>query len=174
MVSDGSGDATHVFVGLGSNCSTRRDYLREGRHELTHLDALQVRDESTVIETEPWGVETDRPFLNQVVRLDPSNTMDPDKLLNRLMEIENRMGRDRSRAPDRRIDLDLLYWDDRVRSSAPVLPHPGTDKRLFVVRSMVELAPDFRHPKTGETQVELRSRLLRDSNGETNVENNSL
>ncbi len=143
-----------LFVGLGSNRGDRHRHLSRARR------ALQARAgvlrASSVRETEPVGVDTDRPFLNQVVCLRGLPMGVPRAALEWLMDLEGRLGRDRTDgSPDRVIDLDLLYWGRAVHPSDPVLPHPRLHRRRFVLEPLVELNPDFVHPLLGQSQREL-------------------
>ncbi|MFB6356348.1 MAG: 2-amino-4-hydroxy-6-hydroxymethyldihydropteridine diphosphokinase [bacterium] len=145
----------YLFVGLGSNLGNRRSYLTRASERFSEV--LNLIESSTIHETTPQGIETDRDFLNQVVHLeaDPSGNSETD-ILEILMDLEGEIGRDRTgSSPDRVIDLDFLYWGDRVHETNPQLPHPRIEDRLFVLRPMVEIAPDFVHPLKGETQREL-------------------
>jgi len=60
----------------------------------------------------------------------------------------------------RTLDLDLLDYD-RLRCSTPdlVLPHPRLHERRFVLMSLHEIAPQWRHPSLGLTAAELLARL---------------
>jgi len=84
----------------------------------------------------------------------------PTELLARLHAIEAKMGRRRTflDAP-RVIDLDLLDYGGIV-TKAPTLtlPHPRLARRGFVLHPLDEVAPEWRHPETGETARELLSR----------------
>lgn len=141
-----------VFVGLGSNLGNRREQLRHARSLIE--EKHDIIAQSPVVETRPEGVDTEALFMNQVIRL-RINGIGPESFLEDLLTMEARMGRDRSNDPDRRIDLDLLYWGDVVRQRDPILPHPRCHSRAFVLRSMVEIAPTFVHPRFNKTQEEL-------------------
>jgi 2-amino-4-hydroxy-6-hydroxymethyldihydropteridine diphosphokinase len=150
-------ETDQLYVGLGSNLGNRRENLALARSRIEdgHADLL---DGSSVLETEPVGVDTERMFLNQVIRLHVTRKT-PVEMLETLLSIESDIGRDRARAPDRVIDLDMLYWDDLVREEDPVLPHPEIHHRRFVLEGMVELSPEFRHPRLGKTQEALLAQL---------------
>ena len=74
-------------------------------------------------------------------------------VLDRLLDIERQDGRVRP-APGapRTLDLDLiLYGGQRVAEPGLVVPHPRFRERLFVLEPLVELAPDWIDPVSGET-----------------------
>lgn len=85
-------------------------------------------------------------YCNGVIRLE--GEIEPATLLVRLQEIENRFGRVRSvpNAP-RTLDLDIIDLNGTVRAVPdPVLPHPRTHLRAFVLRPVLDVAPGWRHP----------------------------
>ena len=146
-----------VFIGLGSNLGRREDHLKHAR---AHLSArIRITAESTVIETEPWGY-TDQPdFLNQTVR--GETEADPMGLLRFLKSAERNIGREPTfRYGPRLIDLDLLYYDDLVLARPGLeIPHPRLHERDFVLRPLVEIAPDWVHPVFEKTNRQLLDSL---------------
>jgi 2-amino-4-hydroxy-6-hydroxymethyldihydropteridine diphosphokinase len=115
-----------------------------------------------VRETDPVGV-TDQPkFLNAVAELETD--LPARELLEGLLEIECRLGRDRSseqRWGPRTIDLDLLlYGQGTIDEPGLSVPHPRLAERRFVLEPLCELAPDLILPNGGAvrdllaTQVE--------------------
>lgn len=151
-------DREKIFVGLGSNIEPREEFLNRARNVIDRRAGIQ--DQSTVIETDPVGVETSLKFLNQVLQLQDLENETPDSFFQFLMDAEKDIGRDRSRAPDREIDLDLLYWGDKIKENNLILPHPRAHCREFVLRSMVEVAPHFRHPSYEKTQQALLNEVI--------------
>lgn len=106
------------------------------------------------------------PYLNGVVLLDCP--LPPARLLAELLAIERTLGRDRSRETrrwqPRPIDLDLLALGDRViRGPDLVLPHPRLHERRFVLVPLVAIWPDWRHPVSGRTALELLKALEGDA-----------
>ncbi len=57
------------------------------------------------------------------------------------------------------MDLDLLAYGERIRRAddrSPLeLPHPRLQDRAFVLRPLLDVAPDWRHPVLGRTAREL-------------------
>ncbi|MBM3525214.1 MAG: 2-amino-4-hydroxy-6-hydroxymethyldihydropteridine diphosphokinase, partial [Alphaproteobacteria bacterium] len=105
---------------------------------------------------------SDPSFVNGVVRLGTS--LPPHALLLKLHEVELALGRVRGRrnAP-RAIDLDLIDHDGAViAEEGLVLPHPRLATRAFVLLPLADVAPDWRHPVTGQAVSALIERLGRD------------
>ena len=136
-----------VYVGLGANLGDRLASLRAAMQELADTEGVELRARSSVWETRPLGDASTVNFLNAVVELRTS--LHPRELLARLLEIEQRHGRvRRERWGDRTLDLDLLCAhgaEGEITLAEPglELPHPGLGARDFVLRPLLELAPDL-------------------------------
>jgi 2-amino-4-hydroxy-6-hydroxymethyldihydropteridine diphosphokinase len=117
-----------------------------------------VRATSSVYETDPVGYAEQPRFWNMVALV--ATKLSPEELLQHLLEIERRMGRARSfRNAPRIIDLDILLFDDVVLDVPGLsLPHPRMTERGFVLRPLVELAPDLTDPVSGTPYREILQR----------------
>jgi len=151
-----------VFVALGSNLGDRDANLEFGLRSLDALRAVEVAAVSPVYETRPVG-PPQAAYLNAVARL--RTTLAPGDLLEEMLEIESRAGRERSRADSprggpRELDLDLLLYGDRLIEEAGLqVPHPRLHERAFVLVPLCALAPDLHHPRLGESMRRLAARL---------------
>jgi 2-amino-4-hydroxy-6-hydroxymethyldihydropteridine diphosphokinase len=129
---------TRVYLGLGSNLGPRARNLSAARRRLRQK-GVRILRQSSVIETEPWGV-TDQPrFLNQVIEGEWLGS--PRALLNASKEVEREGGRTRTRRwGPRTIDVDiLLFGDQNVEQRDLTIPHPRIGERPFVQASLSEL-----------------------------------
>lgn len=161
-----------IFVGLGGNLSSQRF----GSPKQTLQAALgRLTDAGVqVVRLSPWYRSapvpaSDQPwFINAVGQVEFAGSA--EDLLDVLHEIEKDFGRVRiERWEARIIDLDLLGfhaqidgWRDRYPGDSTtmlVLPHPRLHERLFVLRPLADIAPDWRHPVLGMTPAEMLERL---------------
>ena len=139
---------------MGSNLGDRAAHLELALGELRG-GGVEVKRVSSVWETEPVGVRNQPWFLNVVA--EGETELFPVQLLDRLQEIEIRMGRRRLREQGpRTVDIDiLLYGNFCIRNRRLTVPHPRLGERKFVLEPLVELAPDLRHPISRLTMREL-------------------
>jgi 2-amino-4-hydroxy-6-hydroxymethyldihydropteridine diphosphokinase len=152
-----------VYVALGSNLGDRDRQLAAAIAALSATDGIEVVAVSPVYETDPVGPPPQDAYLNAAVRLRTALT--PGALLRRLLEIEAMQGRSRGSTRDapRTLDLDLLFYGDRILLEPDLeLPHPRLADRPFVLEPLCDLAPDFIHPVLG-VSVENLARRVRDS-----------
>ena len=147
-------DSESIFLSLGSNLGDRQAVLALAREQIAKRVGV-VSSESSVYETEPWGVADQPAFLNQVIRAE--TTLAPEEVLRIILDIEHELGRVRyERWGARVIDIDLLYYNALVLDSARLtLPHPRLQDRLFNLIPLAEIAPDFVHPSLKKTSLEL-------------------
>ena len=143
----------NAFVGIGSKLGDREDHLRRAVELLAAEDAISVLASSQVRETEPVGPVAQGPFLNGAVQVETE--LAPRELLERLLAIEERLGRvRRERFGPRTIDLDLLVYEDAVVDEPGLtLPHPLLHERRFALEPLAELAPDLEIPGRGSVSA---------------------
>ncbi len=142
-----------VYIALGSNLGDRRENLRQAEAALS--DCLDVRARSAIMETAPQYFEAQPDFLNSVMM--GQTALAAVELLRRLQSLERRLGRVPSpRFGPRAIDIDILYYGDEIIDRPELqVPHPRLHERLFVLRPLSEIAPDFRHPQIEKTTREM-------------------
>lgn len=149
-------------IALGSNLGDRFAQLKTAVEQITRLPMIRPPVLiSSVYETEAMGCAPDAPaFLNAVMEIGCER--DPADLLHRLRRIEEAAGRrgKHERNAPRTLDLDLLYMDDHVISTAALeLPHPRMHERRFVLQPLAEIRPDLVLPGGTETIASLLRRL---------------
>lgn len=135
-----------VYVSIGSN-------IEREKHVKGAIAALEKTygklQCSRTYETQAVGFDGD-PFYNLVVGFDTEQS--PQQVSAALNSIEDAHGRDRSggKFSSRTLDLDLLLYDDRVLNEAGLqLPRREITEYAFVLKPLVEIAGDMKHPLTG-------------------------
>jgi 2-amino-4-hydroxy-6-hydroxymethyldihydropteridine diphosphokinase len=149
-------------VALGSNLGDRLENLRAARREIIELD--QIRPpvlSSGIYETEPVDCEPGASkFLNTVIEFDFEG--DPAQLLEKLVRIEESLGRKRDHPKNvsRKIDIDLLYCgDQQIDNERLQLPHLRMHLRKFVLRPLADIHPELVLPGQTRTVRELLAEL---------------
>lgn len=130
-----------AVVALGSSLGPSAALLRLAVAALAATPGVYRVSPSRVFRTPPDGGVASRPFLNAAVLL--STDLEPLALLDRCRAIERRLGRRVTRRwADRRIDLDILIFDDLVLESTDLtLPHPRMAGRPFQLLPLLDCWP---------------------------------
>lgn len=152
-----------AYINIGSNQGDRSAAI--SRAVALIADAFPDSDlrTSEVVESAPWGFESDHPFLNIGAAF--FTDISPDRLLTILQEIERQISDEPHRAPDgtycdRPIDIDLIAFGSYVSDKPDlILPHPRMHLREFVLIPMIQLAPEWRHPISGLTPGQMLQSL---------------
>ena len=150
-----------IFVALGSNLGDRLATLRRSVREMEAME-ITVAVRSAVYRTSPVDLDTPHAFFNAVVEVKTELT--PHALLDRLLAVEQRLGR-RRQTPrgDRTCDLDLLVYRELCLDEPDLrLPHPRMTHRLFVLLPLLDVAPDLRDPRSGRSYAEFARQLAGD------------
>jgi 2-amino-4-hydroxy-6-hydroxymethyldihydropteridine diphosphokinase len=136
-----------AYLLTGSNEGDRAGYLQSAATQLRQV-AGKLLQCSDIYESASWGFEHPSPFLNQAIKLE--TILDPNELLEILLQIEARCGRTRTNDEGyeaRTLDIDILFYDDLVIETQDLdIPHPRLHQRRFTLKPMVEIAPDYVHP----------------------------
>ncbi len=141
-----------AYLGLGSNMGERQDNLDRALDLLSQK--LRVEKVSPVYDTEPIGNINQPRFLNMVCQV--YTKFEPTGLLILAKGIEHKLGRRGASNAPRPIDIDILFYGDRVIETPElIIPHPKLTGRAFVLIPLADIAPDLVHPVSGKTISEL-------------------
>lgn len=128
---------------LGANLGDRRAALRAAVAGLGRTPGVRVKAVSRLYETAPVG-PSDRPYLNQAVRVETERT--PMGLLLEAKVLEAAAGRRPGmRWGARVLDVDLIaYGQTRARTPWLTVPHPRAAQRAFALAPLADVAPRWR------------------------------
>lgn len=161
-----------ILIALGANLSFGSSSLPV--HTCDHaIDALKAVEGLEFAAVSHWY--RTKPMPPDVTQPDYCNgaalffgAPDPAKLLDELHRIEAAFGRVRS-VPNaaRTLDLDLIDVNGVIRNDPPPqLPHPRAHLRAFVLRPVLDVAPDWVHPVSGRPVAALLDGLTSDAGEE--------
>ncbi len=146
----------NVYLGIGSNMGDRAANIDRAMTLLKEHKDIKVIAESSLIETDPVGGPAQPKFLNGAIQIDTD--LMPLDLLSQLKIIERRLGRVKGEPNSPRpIDLDILFYDDVVIVDGKnlTIPHPKIAERFFVLKPLLEIAPELVHPRLNKSIKEL-------------------
>ena len=143
-------------MGLGSNLGDKEENIRKAIALIGERVGEVVR-QSSLIETEPWGYESENKFLNGVIFVETN--LSPRQLLKATQKIERDLGKKKVHATkrsqdsslstlhsslykDRPIDIDILLYDDLTVDEPDLkIPHPLMHERDFVMIPLTQIKP---------------------------------
>ncbi len=151
-----------IYVALGANVPSLAGppvlTLRRAI-ELMSAHGIEVLEKSGLYETLAWPNPLDPSFVNAVIAV--RTKLGPSELLRALLLIEKAFGRVRkTKWEPRCLDLDLIDYGGLVSDEAHLmLPHPRAYERNFVLKPLSDIAPQWRHPDTGELVGDLLKKI---------------
>lgn len=149
-------------IALGSNVGDRFANIERAVALLSASKDCKLVDTSFLYETEPKYYIDQPKFINGACRI--ATKLDPHSLLQLCQSIEKEIGRDKNGVPikgPRAIDLDILLYDRIELNTADlIVPHAGILEREFVLKPLMDILPDYRHPSTSRTISQLHSILI--------------
>lgn len=135
-----------TYLSLGSNQGNKLENLQNAVDAIAdQIGAIQRI--SSLYKTASWGYDGED-FFNCCIKV--STYLQPDVLMQKLINIEESLGRVRTNSEnyiDRTIDLDILLFDDEIIfSKTTTIPHPRMLERKFVMVPLSEIARNTIHP----------------------------
>lgn len=137
---------TRVYLILGSNISPKLKNLKNAIGLLSEEKYLSVISVSSLYRTSPVGLTEQSYFYNCAVEIDTD--INPVDFFSITSNVENYMHRKRTvKWGPRNIDIDIILFGDMIISTrALTIPHAEMLNRKFVVKPMLEINPDLKHP----------------------------
>jgi 2-amino-4-hydroxy-6-hydroxymethyldihydropteridine diphosphokinase len=138
------------YLNIGSNLGDREGNLWAADLRLS-LDLGLVTARSAIVESEPWGFESDNGFLNRGIAVE--SRFSPIEALNIIHDIEYELNHGHGHRDadgnyvDRLVDIDIMAIDELVIDLPSLqVPHRHMPRRDFFLKPMAELAPEWVHP----------------------------
>ncbi len=139
---------------LGGNLGNRELVLAQAMEKIEEYIG-EITAHSSIYESEPWGFEDKNQFLNQAIKV--NTQLNPQQLLDKLLEIEQSLGRVRTgKLSARTIDLDILFYgNQKITTETLTIPHPRISERLFTLLPLAETMGNSQLPVLKNTAQEL-------------------
>lgn len=150
-----------AYLCLGSNIGDKIGYVQQAVKLLTATGMVTVVRTSALYETEPWGNKDLDWFVNGVIEV--KTKLSPRELLELCKNTELQMGRKPSSSAEyeaRIIDIDILFYGDLIVDEPDLkIPHEHLHERAFAIVPLLELIPDYEHPKYNKSLLQLHEEL---------------
>ena len=150
-----------AFIALGGNLGNVKQTFQTAYDALKRTcDIISV---SKLYHTPALTTPNSAPqpdYWNAAVHI--QTELSPSALLAKLHRIEDQHGRKRiEHWGSRTLDLDLIAYEQVISTQTTLkLPHPETQSRLFVLQPLLDIAPSWVHPATGETLSTMITNLM--------------
>ena len=141
-----------AYIGVGANLGFAQDAVMNALVDLSGLPESEFIAASSLYRSASIGADGPD-YINAAAEI--ATRLVPHELLAALQAIELRHGRVRTtRNAPRTLDLDLLLYGDAIIATPDlVVPHPRLAERAFVLRPLLDLAPDLRIPGKGPARA---------------------
>ena len=156
-----------AYIGVGANLGDRAANIRAAIERLDAARDVEVLKVSKLIDNPAAGGPASSPaFLNGAIEV--STSLSARELLDRLLEVEKALGRERRlKWGPRTIDLDLLLFADQIIAELGLtVPHALLHERPFVLEPLAEIAPDVMHPALRRSIGELWREMSKSKSSE--------
>lgn len=142
---------TICYLGLGSNLRSPERQLRLAIQHIQALPKTVLLKQSSFYFNSAVGRRGQPPFYNCVLQISTQNS--PLTLLRLCLAIEKKQQRVRKvRWGARTLDIDiLLYGEQTIVSRDLIIPHPRMMEREFVIKPLLQIAPNLRLPVNNKT-----------------------
>ena len=155
-----------VLLAIGSNLpSTYGDRFDNINLAISYLHSYEIilLKNSSYYESLSYPDKTKHKFINVVIEV--STHLNPVDLASVLIFVEEKLERKRKEKNDpRTCDIDIIDFngeikDFKYKNSIFTVPHKELSYRNFVLFPLIEISPNWIHPKTNETITMLLNKL---------------
>ncbi len=146
---------TNVYIAFGSNIGDRQGYIDAAIKELLSYDEIDVVSVADSINTKAVANSVQPDYLNSAAHL--TTIFSLREFFEICVLIEKKLGRKSKHNHDpRTIDIDILFFGNLIVSEDDlIIPHPLLHERLFVLKPLVQIAPELNHPLLNVTVNQL-------------------
>lgn len=155
MMSGKNNNYNQLILSLGGNKGDIKKTFLLAKNSITQEIGTIIK-ESSIYQTQAWGIENQPDFLNQVIIV--QTKLSATSVLEKCLAIESELGRRRmKRWGERTIDLDLLFYNDEIIETENLqIPHPKISERNFILYPLNEIISDFTHPTENKSIKKLK------------------
>jgi 2-amino-4-hydroxy-6-hydroxymethyldihydropteridine diphosphokinase len=145
-----------LFLSLGGNLGKKREIFDSTLRYIEVQIGSPVKI-SSIYKSAPWGFQSRNLFWNRVIQV--GTRLSPEEVLSEITIIEDHFERRREPGKylSRKMDIDILFYDDLILSSAELtIPHPHIAHRRFILEPLFEVSPEYSHPVLKEKISKIR------------------
>lgn len=148
-----------AVIACGSNMGEKEDYIRFAAEKIAADEKCRLLDSAELLVTKPYGGVEQDDFVNGAFLVE--TLYEPEELLTFLNRLEAEAGRERIiHWGPRTLDLDIIFYEDEViRTERLIVPHADMHNRSFVLKPLMQIAPQWIHPIYQKTAAELLAQL---------------
>jgi 2-amino-4-hydroxy-6-hydroxymethyldihydropteridine diphosphokinase len=148
-----------VYLNIGSNHGDRAAFIQQAVSILANKFNNGTVRTAPIVESKPWGYDSQQPYLNLGVAIDfdDANLPEPMQVLAATQATEHEVSANSPHRDgtgnyiDRDIDIDIIDIDGVcIDSPELTVPHPRAEARDFVMQPMQFLCPGW-HPQKSKT-----------------------
>ena len=170
-----------IFIGIGSNLSSKfGNRIKNINLAISMMEKVGINllKKSNFYETFSQPNKSDPKFINIVVSI--KTQLPPIDLMHFLISIEEKLERKRKKKNDpRTCDLDIIDYNGIVKNYyfdnfELKLPHAKLEYRNFVLYPLMDISPNWSHPKTKKNIKDLINNIKLNNNEITKLSENDI
>ena len=143
---------SQIFIGVGSNLDREKNIASCISRLRSNYESFSM---SPIYETSSMGF-TGPNFYNLVCKFETNEKLQELKMSLNKIEMDHGRTHGETKFSSRTLDIDILYYDSLVMEIDNIKgPRDEIIRYDFVLRPLVDLAPDFIHPKEKRTNQEI-------------------
>tara|TARA_B100000614_G_scaffold256677_1_gene275651 strand:- start:154 stop:642 length:489 start_codon:yes stop_codon:yes gene_type:complete len=143
---------SQIFIGVGSNVDREKNITSCIIRLRENYDNFSM---SPIYETSSMGFSGPN-FYNLVCKFETSEKLQELKLNLNKIEMDHGRTHGETKFSSRTLDIDILYYDSMIIEVDNItVPRDEITRYDFVLRPLVDIAPNFIHPKEKLTHQEI-------------------